>query len=635
MINNSNNILYQDSIPFFTTIMDLRAFQDYDQGSIVEVGGRVSIGDGYGSKFIYDSTSTQADDNEYVVRPDNIAANGSGRWLINGWAFLDDKMNANNKYLTGMTISSSQITNSTIDNTTIKGSVSVDPTTDWSKNTVVGALDIDNRYETKDHANTSLSDLSQNLTTTLENYTDTSVNNMGALKANLAGGNTLTGNQIINGGLTVANSGGTIYGNTTGSSKWYISRNDGQKCTIINSYNGSWKYLSIEDDGTIQCNNGTLALQSAVDAKANLSGGNALVGDQSISSGSLEVLASDSSYTGILKQAEATEKGAIVRYNDGTTNHDWVLGTDSITSPNGEIISTSGNYAVKNEDNNFTATQTIDSASLNIDNGSLIFTNPSGDNVTIYTDIEGAGVSKNDLVFRTNTGTNSLYTSISNTGDIISSTYGNVAFENRPNNFTQNMTIKSPGNGANPLVMSSDTGRQAFEFGFTDDDTTPGSFIDFHAQPVGGSYQDFDVRMMVYNSSSGVPAQGTLDIEGAGFTWNGSTVARVHSDFDYGPINGGYYTRVGNIITQYFTATGTGDSTINFPITFSAIPIVQLTINRQHDAVSRYPSIDNTGDNNIPNVTTSGFTFQPVYTGSQTGTSGTPFTLQVTVTGQF
>lgn len=564
MINNSNNILYQDSIPFFTTIMDLRAFQDYDQGSIVEVGGRVSIGDGYGSKFIYDSTSTEADDNEYVVRPDNIAANGSGRWLINGWAFLDDKMNANNKYLTGMTITSSEITNSTIDNTTIKGSVSVDPTTDWSKNTVVGALDIDNRYETKDHANTSLSDLSQNLTTTLENYTDTSVNNMGALKANLAGGNTLTGNQVINGNLNVVSSSGQIQGSSSGSTtKWYLQRKDSQNCALLNSYDGNnWHHLAINDDDTVSCNGGTLALQSAVDTKANLSGGNALVGDQSISSGSLKVLGSDNSYTGILKDAEATEKGAIVRYNDGTTNHDWVLGTDSITAPNGETISTSGNYAVKNEDNHFQTDQTFQGNVSITSGGSIILTNPSGDTAQIYTDARNSnGLPTNDIWFRTGDSPSPVYTGINNKGELISSTFGNAAFENRENTFVGNQTVNEGG-----IVLA--TGGYSFQALGGD-----GSLFELFKRP---NSTDTAGKLSLFDGSNwhetGFWPTGDI-------TTTKGNVAFVHNDFDYGPIDSGYYTRVGNIITQAFNIRIGGLPYVNFKIAFASgvTPVVFVT----------------------------------------------------------
>ena len=354
MINNSNNILYQDSIPFFTTILDLRAYANYEQGDVVEVGGRTSIGDGFGSKFIYDGTSTQADDNEYVIRPDNIAQNGSGRWLINGWGFLNDKMDSDTKNLTGMTITnstldSSKITNSTLDN------VTVPPTTDWTANTVPGALDIDNRYETKGSVANDINTAVSSALTESKNYTDTGL----ALKANLADGNTFTGNQVINGGLSVTNTSGTVYGNTAGSSKWYISRKDSQNCTTINSYNGSWHYLSIMDDGTIQCNNGTLALQSAVDEKANLSGGNTLSGSQTITNGSLVVQSTDNSSSSLIKDTEATLKGAVIRYNDGTTNHDWTLNDDSIIAPNGSVITTGSNYVTLTADNAFTGTNTV------------------------------------------------------------------------------------------------------------------------------------------------------------------------------------------------------------------------------------------------------------------------------------
>lgn len=556
---NSNNILYQDSIPFFTTILDLRAFNNYDQGSIVEVGGRNSIGDGYGSKFIYDSTNTQADDGEYVIRPDNIAANGSGRWLINGWGYLDDKMNANNKFLSGMTIQSSTITGSVIDNTTIKGGVSVDPTTDWTTNTVVGALDISNKFETQDNANTSYNNLQSSLTTEYKAYTDNSVNNMGALKANLAGGNTLTGNQVINGGLSVTNSGGTIYGNTTGSSKWYISRNDGQKCTIINSYNGSWKYLSIEDDGTIQCNNGTLALQSAVDTKANLSGGNNLTGDQSISGGSLKVLGSDNSYTGILKDAEATEKGAIVRYNDGTTNHDWVLGTDSITAPNGEAISTSGNYATQD----WTRTNYV----MNGDVG----------------DPRGLGVQAAVI------DANSLSPSFLDSGGNwhVCQPIGNYARTDAINAFSNDQNFAgylNVSNGKALVTNSLDNTIRAFRYV----DNNGAATTDLDRASDGANLSWFRLYQDGMLRSS-----------------KGDVVFR--NDVDWGPINGGTYTRLGNVLTQAFLANSNGSRQINYPIAYSQVPTVTITIHRDGQ-----PNFNN---NQIVNITNTGFW----YAGTDTG----------------
>lgn len=564
MINNSNNILYQDSVPMFTTILDLRAYANYEQGDIVEVGGRTSIGDGYGSRFIYDSTSTVADDGEYTIRPDNIAANGSGRWLINGWAYLDDKMNANNKNLTGMTITRSTLDGSKITNSTLNN-VTVPSTTNWTSNTVVGALDIDTRYETKGSVANDINTAVSSSLAESKAYTDNGL----ALKANLADGNTFTGNQVINGGLSVTNSSGTVYGNTAGSSKWYISRNDSQKCTMINSYNGSWHYLAIEDDGTITCNNGTLALQSAVDAKANLAGGNALTGEQAISSGSLKVIGSDNSYASIIKDAESTEKGAIVRYNDGSTNHDWVLGSSTITAPDGSTISTSGNYAVKDQDNHFSVDQTM--KSIVISGGSNItFNNSSGSNAILYADATG-----NDGGLNLRTGLSGSYhtTIFEPNGLIASNTFGNVVMENRSNTLqgTQKINVDScvlgfgyqnaPVSGCvwgwNWINGDGKTHWRNYHGG------GPGGFMWWNGATNGSD------QVMVMN----------LNPDGALSTAKG-TVAFTSQLPTSGTIANGTYTKIGNVLRQTFrvvTPASDGTATISFPITYSQIPNVILT----------------------------------------------------------
>ena len=546
-INNSNNILYQDSIPFFTTILDLKSYNNYEQGDVVEVGGRKSIGDGYGSKFIYDSTSTAFVDDENVVLPSNLPLNSSGRWLINGWAFLNDKMEADNKILTGMTISSSTLTGSTITNSTLSN-VTVPPTTDWTANTVVGALDINNK-----------------------------INNGLILKANLDGGNTLTGDQSITGNLSVVGSNttnGTFQvlgkGNAPTNSKVLLSRSN--TYSIVQSYDGSkWHYLSINDDGTVDTEKGNLAFQSDVDAKANLAGGNTLTGDQKVSSGNLIVSQTDSSATTITKSLDATTAGGILRYTDSSsTNHDWVFGKTSITTPSGDTISGAGNYAVKDADNNFTASQTINSGSLNIKNGSVYFTNPSGEQAQIYTDISGSGLSDYDLVFKT--GTTPVYTSIGSDGRIFSSAKGDVLFTNVQNSLNQSMFINggtgTPTNGASSQIIY---------------------------QIPGGHYSRRDdvyfdgtnlwSRQMLYDNTTSTMV-GYIQVDNSGYAYTNMAQLAFTTQLPF------YGQNTSLRIQSFTTGTVSNETVISFPIAFTSIPQVYIQAIRDTDNVGITPMVN-------------------------------------------
>ncbi|OUJ11250.1 hypothetical protein [Acetobacter okinawensis] len=85
-------------------------------------------------------------------------------------------------------------------------------------------------------------------------------------------------------------------------------------------------------------------------------------------------------------------------------------------------------YARLSGENTFASAQTINNGPLRIFNGSIYLINPSGEDVQIYTDQKGSGVSDNDLVFRTNTAASPVYTTFASTGRIYSSAKGDVAF---------------------------------------------------------------------------------------------------------------------------------------------------------------------------------------------------------------
>lgn len=88
---------------------------------------------------------------------------------------------------------------------------------------------------------------------------------------------------------------------------------------------------------------------------------------------------------------------------------------------------------------------------------------------------------------------------------------------------------------------------------------------------------------------------------------------------------------------QAFIASGTGEATVNFPTAFrmGTTPIVVPVINREPNAVSRFANIDNINSENNPNITNTGFTFQPVFVSGSAGTSTGQWTLQVIAIGYF
>ena len=115
--------------------------------------------------------------------------------------------------------------------------------------------------------------------------------------------------------------------------------------------------------------------------------------------------------------------------------------------------------------------------------------------------------------------------------------------------------------------------------------------------------------------------------------------SEVSTQFASGTIAGGYYTRVGNILTQTFSVQGDGVGTVTYPMAYPAgvVPIVQMSINAEPGTnTSRFANFLNTSSGaNAPNIWNTGFVFQPVYTHNSAGTSTVPWTLQVTVTGSY
>ncbi|MFT9044571.1 gp53-like domain-containing protein [Acetobacter orientalis] len=220
-----------------------------------------------------------------------------------------------------------------------------------------------------------------------------------------------------------------------------------------------------------------------------------------------------------------------------------------------------GDYATLNQVQTFTADQTIQSSNLHINNGSLILANPSGDDVAIYTDIEGKGVSKNDLVVRTNSGSSSVYTTISNNGDLVSSVHGKAAFENRQNTFNGGQTVIEQSGIA--LLLTAPGSLTALEFGIDGDDGL--SFIDFHCQKDGGAYTDYDARIIASGGSS-VASAATLDFEAANVTWQGYSLTRI-SDFSFNKNTNGYIILPTGFIIQWGKVNPSG-GTYNFPIAF-------------------------------------------------------------------
>ncbi|PAL24763.1 hypothetical protein [Acetobacter syzygii] len=82
-----------------------------------------------------------------------------------------------------------------------------------------------------------------------------------------------------------------------------------------------------------------------------------------------------------------------------------------------------------------------------------------------------------------------------------------------------------------------------------------------------------------------------------------------------GTLAGGYYTKIGNVLTQTFSVSVSDQNTVTFPIAFSATPVPpQITIGERVDR-----------DNAVYNVTATGFQVYIVGSG--------PVTITVSVTG--
>ena len=98
----------------------------------------------------------------------------------------------------------------------------------------------------------------------------------------------------------------------------------------------------------------------------------------------------------------------------------------------------------------------------------------------------------------------------------------------------------------------------------------------------------------------------------------------------------------GRVVDQAFVVTGfgsggpLGEAWVSFPIPFKegTTPVVTPVINREPGAVSRAVAFGNVGNSNQPNVTNTGFSFQPWYaTGGNIGASGQAWTLHVRAIG--
>ena len=98
----------------------------------------------------------------------------------------------------------------------------------------------------------------------------------------------------------------------------------------------------------------------------------------------------------------------------------------------------------------------------------------------------------------------------------------------------------------------------------------------------------------------------------------------------------------GRVVEQVFIVTGqsvvgSGEAWVSFPTPFAAgqTPILSLTINRESRTfVSRSVCLGNQNGTNQPNVTNTGFSFQPWYAnGDDVHTSGQPWTLHVRAIG--
>ena len=353
--------------------------------------------------------------------------------------------------------------------------------------------------------------------------------------------------------------------------------------------------------------------RSALAKFAAVASSNTFIGNQKIN-GSLT-----------LNSADNTGSSSI--YVDGNSASDFVIETNAgDTSPNFFVFkkdgtsssSINGNTVYDGVANTFLKDQTINSANLHIVNGSLLLANPSGDDVAIYTDVEGAGISKNDLVFRTNTGSNPIFTSISNTGDINSTIYGNAVFENRQNTFFQAQRIRSGGSD-NPLLITTDTG-DGFEYGIDDGV----SFIDFHTT---SSNNDFDTRIISSGGIAGTSGRGTLDFEASMVTWNSTQLATI-AQLPFSDTN---------LRIQAFTHQGNGSGQVYYPVAFRSgtVPYVVMTINNEPGLTSRFAAFNNSGNTNTPDINNAYFSFQPVFTNDHSDTSGQDYTLQVIAVGYF
>ncbi|WP_048852605.1 hypothetical protein, partial [Komagataeibacter europaeus] len=95
---------------------------------------------------------------------------------------------------------------------------------------------------------------------------------------------------------------------------------------------------------------------------------------------------------------------------------------------------------------------------------------------------------------------------------------------------------------------------------------------------------------------------------------------------------GGTWELNGNVLTQSFVWIGEGNTAVSFYKAFSGVPVLNLSINEEASGTSRTPNI-NTNSDGTPNVSTTGFSFQPVFVASQAGTSTAQFHLNVTAKG--
>ncbi|MFT8591295.1 MAG: hypothetical protein ABF746_08755 [Acetobacter orientalis] len=188
------------------------------------------------------------------------------------------------------------------------------------------------------------------------------------------------------------------------------------------------------------------------------------------------------------------------------------------------------------------------------------------------------------------------------------------------NKFSGGKQVISADNQANPLLIATQNG-QGFEFGFDQDVT----FLDLHSVTAGNG-ADFDSRII----ASGDITKGSsrLNFETNSLTWSNSPIA-LQSQLPFSDTG---------LKIQAFQVKGNNVTRVSFPTAFrvGTVPYVFLQINNEPGGVSRASPIVNVGSANNPDINNANFRFQPLFfNGSNNGSSGQDFTLDVLAVGYF